>query len=158
MLDRNRGYTFVELTIVVSILSLLALSVLDLHVGDKVAAEEQVVRQAAENLLEATRGYWSAHRSAPATVNDLLVEGFLRGDSLPPNPLGTGYTVGISVVAGSSALVVVSADITRPGSLSDWRGRLNATDVIPGGVAWRRYVVESSSHDSIRGEAFKGMY
>lgn len=142
----------------IAVIAVITLGLLQRYVHDKAAADEQVVRQTAQELLAAGRAWWSKYRTSPPSIVAMAADGLLNPSFAPVNPLGNGYSVAVTMLGTTTPTVVVQASITRPGPIADWQRRLEANDSQPGQVIWRRFAIEVSSLQGARQEAFKSMY
>jgi hypothetical protein len=154
----SHGHSLIELALVISIIAVVTGGLAKRYWVDRVSAYETVVRNNAQALLEAGDGWWSEFHTSPPSLAAMASAGFLKASALPVNPLGTGFVVIVTTPTPNMPLLTVTADITQPGPLADWRFRLNASDVVTGGVAWRRYVRDVATNEGSSANAFKTMY
>jgi general secretion pathway protein G len=105
----RRGYTLIELIIVMAIVSVLISVAVPLYTKSIQRTKETVLKQNLFNLRTVIDEYTFDKKAAPQQLRDLVEEGYLR--SVPVDPI-TG-TEDTWVVVMEDA--VTSVDQTRPG-------------------------------------------
>ena len=102
-----QGFTLIELMIVLTILSGLLVTY-----GPQLIQQQQPISQAdnagkdISEIKAAANAYYMENRAWPATVNELIVTGYLPGTGV--SPFGTHYTLG-----NNGQNLVVSVDTNR---------------------------------------------
>jgi len=82
---RSRGFTLVELMVVLAVIALLVSIVAPRAIGGVARAEEAVLRQDLATMRDALDKHYSDAGRYPAALNELVSKRYLR--SLPVDPL-----------------------------------------------------------------------
>jgi general secretion pathway protein G len=82
---RRRGFTFLEIIIVLSLLGLLIAIALPAYQDSVLRAREAALRQTLYRVREAIDEYHADQRGYPGTLQDLVDRGYLR--SMPVDPI-----------------------------------------------------------------------
>lgn len=90
--QRSRGFSFVELTIVLGVMALLAIGVLPYMESQRQIGRAHKTATEMRTLLEAGLAYYSANTAWPADGNVLVASGYASASDLI-NPWGSPYTV-----------------------------------------------------------------
>ena len=105
----KRGYTLIELIIVMAIISVLIAVAVPLYTKSIQRSKEAVLHQNLFNLRTVIDEYTFDKKAAPQTLEDLVREGYLR--AVPVDPI-TGSDRTWEIVIEDS---ITSVDQTRPG-------------------------------------------
>ncbi|HEB51857.1 MAG TPA: type II secretion system protein GspG [bacterium] len=90
----ERGFTLVEIMVVIVILGLLATLVVPNIMGASDEAKEGKARSDVKMIAEHVRGYYVKHGRLPETLEDLVTKderGRSELEELPPDPWDTPY-------------------------------------------------------------------
>ena len=104
----RRGYTLIELIIVMAIISILVAVAVPIYQKSIMRAKESVLRQNITTLRNVIDEYTFDKKKAPQTLQDLVTAGYLR--AVPLDPI-TGNDQWITIM--EDALTAV--DQTEPG-------------------------------------------
>ena len=87
----NRGFTLVELLIVISLISILAAMGIVQYKNSVISAKESVLHTDLFRMRDAIDQYYADKQKYPSTLDALVSEGYMR--SLPKDPFtGSGDT------------------------------------------------------------------
>ncbi len=105
----RRGYTLIELIIVMAIISILVAIAVPMYQKSLVRTKESLLKNNLFTLRTVIDEYTFDKQKAPQTLNDLVDQGYLRG--VPVDPI-TGSNQTWRVVMEDA---ITSVDQTQPG-------------------------------------------
>jgi general secretion pathway protein G len=106
--DRRRGYTLIELIVVMAIISVLIAIAVPLYQRSIVGAKESLLKNNLFTLRTTIDEYTYDKKKAPQQLQDLVTAGYLR--SVPQDPI-TGNDQWITVMEDA----ITAVDQTEPG-------------------------------------------
>ena len=83
--DRRRGFTFVELMVVVTIIVILVTMAIPIYNRSIIRAKESVLRSNLSTMRSVIDNYTYDKQKAPQNLSDLVSEGYLR--QVPVDPM-----------------------------------------------------------------------
>ena len=104
-----RGYTLVELIIVMAIISILVAIAVPMYQRSLIGTKESLLKNNLFTLRTVIDEYTFDKQKAPQTLNDLVDQGYLRG--VPVDPI-TGNNQSWRVIMEDA---ITSVDQTQPG-------------------------------------------
>jgi general secretion pathway protein G len=105
----RRGYTLIELTIVMAIISILVAIAVPIYQKSLLRTKESLLKNNLFTLRTVIDEYTFDKQKAPQTLDDLVVQGYLRG--VPVDPM-TGSSQSWRVIMEDA---ISSVDQTQPG-------------------------------------------
>ena len=99
--DRSKGFTLIELIVVISIMGILVSIALPNFRNSVVSAREAVLRENLYRLRDLIDQYQSDKGKYPETLEALVTEGYLR--KIPPDPIASEPWVEIPPEADSTS-------------------------------------------------------
>ena len=108
-LDRRRGYTIIELIIVMAIISILVAIAVPLYQKSLMRTKESLLKNNLFTLRTVIDEYTFDKQKAPQTLQDLVDQGYLR--NVPLDPM-TGNSQSWRVIMEDA---ITSVDQTAPG-------------------------------------------
>ncbi len=101
-MNRTRGFTLLELMIVLTIIAILAAVAVPMYQATILRAKEAVLKENLHSLRTVIDQYTADRRTAPQSLDDLIVAGYLR--EVPEDPI-TGSQSTWQVEFDSTAMV-----------------------------------------------------
>jgi len=101
-LNRTRGFTLLELMIVLTIIAILASVAVPMYQATILRAKEVVLKENLHSLRSVIDQYTADKRTAPQSLEDLISAGYLR--EIPEDPITDSRTTW-QVAFGSTAMV-----------------------------------------------------
>lgn len=95
--ERSGGFTLIELTIVISLIVVLASMALVQYRNSVVAAKEATLREDLVRMREAIDQYYADRSKYPADLHALVSDGYLR--QIPEDPLTKSPTTWVTIPA-----------------------------------------------------------
>lgn len=158
-MKRARGYTLIEIVIAITISAIVTAGSITLYKAQRLAADIEVTKRNAEQLLHAGKTYWSVNRSYPTSVSTLVSQGYVGGSTTPANPLGGAFAILGANLSGDVGHIIVRASITRGGTPSEMVKPLDANSTYStDSVEWKKLVAEYGSGSAKNLESFKNAY
>jgi len=99
--DRSRGFTLLELVVVITIMGILVSIALPNYRASILSAREAVLRENLYRLRDLIDQYQSDKGKYPETLEALVTEGYLR--KIPPDPISSEPWVQIPPEADASS-------------------------------------------------------
>ncbi len=106
---RARGFTLVELMVVISIILILVSIAVPIYQQTVQRARESVLKQDLQTLRELIQQYTLDKQRAPASLQDLVAAGYLR--DIPMDPITRSRDTWVEVQEDT----LMSVDQTQPG-------------------------------------------
>jgi general secretion pathway protein G len=107
--SRGRGFTLIELMIVISIILILVSIAVPVYEKSLVRAKESVLRQDLKTMRDQIDNYTMDKEKAPQSLQDLIDAGYLR--VIPKDP----FTGSNETWQAENSDTVISLDQTEPG-------------------------------------------
>jgi len=101
-LNRTRGFTLLELMIVLTIIAILASIAVPMYQATILRAKEAVLKENLHSLRSVIDQYAADKRTAPQSLEDLIAAGYLR--EVPEDPITESQTTW-QVEFGPTAMV-----------------------------------------------------
>ncbi len=101
-MNRTRGFTLLELMIVLTIIAILASVAVPMYQATILRAKEAVLKENLHSLRTVIDQYTADKRTAPQSLEDLIAAGYLR--DVPEDPITDSQTTW-QVEFGSTAMV-----------------------------------------------------
>ena len=94
-MERTRGFTLVELMVVLTVIALLLSVVVPDYVGRVKRAEEAVLKENLMVMRDALDKHYADAGRYPASLSDLVTKRYLR--SIPPDPMTQSAATWVAV-------------------------------------------------------------